>query len=66
VRLAIEVDLHPTHSETDGRRRDAARDAAAGQIGWAVERVVEVDFGDALPVTTRRILALAATRRSER
>jgi very-short-patch-repair endonuclease len=66
VRLAIEVDLHPTHSETDGRRRDVARDVAAGQIGWAVERVVEVDFGNALPVTTRRILALVATRRSER
>jgi very-short-patch-repair endonuclease len=66
VRLAIEVDLHPTHSETAGRRRDAARDVAATQIGWAVERAVEADFGNALPVTTRRILALVAALRSER
>jgi very-short-patch-repair endonuclease len=66
VRLAIEVDLHPTHSETAGRRRDAARDVAATQIGWAVERAVEADFGNALAVTTRRILALVAALRSER
>ena len=66
VRLAIEVDLHPTHSETDGRRRDAARDVAAGQIGWAVERVVEADFDKGLPAITRRILGLVAALRAER
>ncbi len=66
VRLAIEVDLHPTHSETDGRRRDAARDVAAGRIGWAVERVVDADFGKGLPAITGRILGLVAALRAER
>ncbi len=66
VRLAIEVDLHPTHSETAGRRRDASRDEAAAGVDWAVERVVEHHFGDSLPATTRRILDLVASLRSER
>ncbi len=66
VRLAIEVDLHPTHSETVGRRRDAARDAAARQLDWTVERLVDDDFGVHLDATTQRILSLMATLRSQR
>jgi very-short-patch-repair endonuclease len=66
VRLAIEVDLHPTHSETAGRRRDASRDVAATQIGWAVERAVEADFDKGMSATTQRLLALVATLRTER
>jgi len=58
VKLAIEVDLHPTHSETAGRRRDGARDAAASELEWKVERVIDTDFGAHLPATTRRILGL--------
>lgn len=67
VRLAIEVDLHPTHHQTAGRTRDAARDAAAGRIDWSVERVVEFDFGANLAATVQRVLrrvaALRATNR---
>lgn len=66
VQLAIEVDLHPTHHETNGRRRDASRDTAAVELGWTVERVVEVDFGARLPATTRRIIDLAAALRLQR
>lgn len=66
LKLAIEVDLHPTHSETAGRRRDGARDVAAGRIAWTVERVVEIDFGRELPATVERILQLAASLASER
>ena len=61
LRLAIEVDLHPTHSETAGRRRDTALDVAAHQLAWTVERVLDVDFGANLAATAQRILALAAT-----
>jgi len=66
VRLAIEVDLHPTHSETAGRRRDTARDVAAGELDWTVERVIDDHFGANLPATVRRILGLVATLRSQR
>ena len=66
VRLAIEVDLHPTHSETAGRRSDTARDVAAGELDWTVERVIDDHFGANLPATVRRILGLVATLRSQR
>jgi len=66
VRLAIEVDLHPTHSETAGRCRDTARDVAAGELDWTVERVIDDHFGANLPATVRRILGLVATLRSQR
>lgn len=41
LRVAIEVDVFPTHSEIVGRRRDARRDAAARAIGWTVRRITE-------------------------
>ena len=66
VRLAIEADLHPTHSETAGRCRDTARDVAAGELDWSVERVLDDHFGANLPATVRRILGLVATLRSQR
>ena len=66
IRLAIEVDLHPTHSETAGRCRDTARDVAAGELDWTVERVLDDHFGANLPATVRRILGLVATLRSQR
>jgi very-short-patch-repair endonuclease len=46
ARLAIEVDLHPTHHETTGQRRDEARDRAAAVVDWTVRRIVERDFHD--------------------
>jgi very-short-patch-repair endonuclease len=55
VRLAIEVDLHPTHFETNGRRRDAARDLAAQRLDWRVARIVASDLGTGLPATVRRL-----------
>ncbi len=59
VRLAIEVDLYPTHAETAGRRRDADRDAAAKRIDWRVERVLADHFGANLPSTAQRLARLA-------
>ncbi len=58
ARLAIEVDLHPTHAETAGRRRDAARDAAAERLDWRVERVLDEHFGVDLVSTTQRLVRL--------
>lgn len=55
VRLAIEVDLHPTHFETNGLWRDDARDLAARRIDWQVARVVASDLGAGLPATVRRL-----------
>ena len=66
ARLAIEVDLHPTHGETAGRRRDAARDDAARRIDWTVERVLQIHFGPELPTTVERILDLARSLVVER
>lgn len=48
---AIEVDVFPTHSETEGRRRDHRRDEAAREIGWGVTRVIGPDLGHSLPAT---------------
>jgi len=55
VRLAIEVDLHPTHFETHGRRRDHARDLAAQRVGWEVTRAVASGLGTDLATTVRRL-----------
>jgi len=61
IRLAIEIDLHPTHAESAGRDRDAARDAAAKRIDWRVERVLEAGFGPQLGATTRRLMSVVAS-----
>jgi len=55
ARLAIEVDLHPTHHETNGRLRDEARDRAARLIDWRVARVRSSDLGAGLASTVRRL-----------
>lgn len=55
VRLAIEVDLHPTHDETNGRQRDEARDRAARLIDWRVARVGGSDLGTGLANSVRRL-----------
>lgn len=56
LRWAIEVDVHPSHSESLGVRSDAARDAAATSLGWCVTRVVEAEFGTCLPATVDGLL----------
>jgi len=66
IRLAIEIDLHPTHAETAGRARDAARDAAARRLEWSVERVPESGFGPNLAATTRRLVRRATELRAQR
>lgn len=38
-RVAIEIDIFPTHDETVGRLRDRRRDAAASAIGWSTARL---------------------------
>ena len=38
-RLAIEIDIFPTHDETIGRLRDRRRDVAASAIGWTTTRL---------------------------
>ncbi len=63
VRLAIEVDIHPTHFDTNGQRRDGARDLAARGIDWQVARVVSKDLGVALPATVRRLVREIRNRR---
>jgi very-short-patch-repair endonuclease len=66
VRLAIEVDLHPSHHDSNGQRRDAARDRAASSIDWSVRRVVERHFGDQLHSTVRELAREINARRRPR
>src|SRR6056297_1803785 len=61
IRLAIEIDLHPTHAESAGRERDVARDAAAARLDWIVERVPGAGLGPNLDATVRRLLTRAAS-----
>ena len=39
LKWAIEVDVHPTHGETEGTRNDQRRDIAARSAGWEVSRI---------------------------
>ncbi len=57
MRWAIEVDVFPTHAETDGRLRDMRRDEAARAIGWDTTRVVEADLAASMPATVARLRA---------
>lgn len=55
LQWAIEVDVFPTHVETEGRRRDRRRDEAARMIGWDTTRVVEADLGSSMSATVARL-----------
>ncbi|MEM9514237.1 MAG: type IV toxin-antitoxin system AbiEi family antitoxin domain-containing protein [Actinomycetota bacterium] len=43
-RLAIEVDVHPSHDEVLGRASDQRRDQAARAAGWRVLRISRCDY----------------------
>ena len=60
IRLAIEVDGFPTHRETDGRHRDASRDAAARLLDWSVTRVEDRHVTRELPTTVAAIRELVS------
>jgi hypothetical protein len=49
-RLAIEIDIFPTHDETIGRLRDRRRDAASAAIGWTTARVDRATYESGLSV----------------
>lgn len=55
MRWAIEVDVFPTHAETEGQRRDCRRDEAASTIDWDVSRIRESDLGRSLAGTVGRL-----------
>jgi very-short-patch-repair endonuclease len=56
VMWAIELDLFPTHRETAGARRDAARDAAARAAGWTLSRVTADDYTQRFDETVRALV----------
>ncbi len=66
LRWAIEVDAFPTHFETEGRRRDVARDLAAAAIGWEVDRITPEQLGSALGQTVAELRQSFACRRANR
>ncbi len=66
LRWAIEVDVFPTHFETEGRRRDAARDRAAVAIGWDVDRITPEQLGNALGRTVSELQASFVRRGAHR
>lgn len=47
-RIAIEIDIFPTHDETIGRLRDRRRDAASAAIGWTTARLDRVTYESGL------------------
>jgi very-short-patch-repair endonuclease len=55
VSLDIEADSRLWHSTPADRRRDAARDAAAAALGWAVERVTWLQIAEEPGVVAARI-----------
>ena len=64
LRWAIEIDVFPTHFETQGRRRDRERDQGAHALGWSVTRLGPDDLGVNLSDTVRRLLGDYRWRRS--
>jgi len=64
LRWAIEVDKHPTHQETDGRRSDLRRDRAASTVGWRVSRIGPDGLGRHLDATVQALLATYRTLRA--
>lgn len=66
LRWAIEVDVHPTHTETSGAARDERRDTASIAIGWTVSRVrrgsYEREFAGAIGELVGEYRRLLATR----
>lgn len=63
---AIEVDMFPTHRETEGRRADRARDVAARSIGWDVTRLGPDLLGSAFTSTIADLVREYRLRRSQR
>lgn len=66
LRWAIEVDVHPSHGETQGLRSDHHRDESARSQGWLVSRVSEEGFGPALPATVDALCRIYRSRRQGR
>jgi very-short-patch-repair endonuclease len=64
MRWAIEIDVFPSHRETEGRRRDQQRDEAARSMGWDVTRVVEADLGSSIAATVARLRGSFERRRA--
>ena len=48
-RIAIEIDIFPTHDETIGRLRDRRRDAASAAMGWTTARLDRATYESGLP-----------------
>jgi len=62
-RLAIGIDIFPTHDETIGRLRDRRRDTAASEIGWSTARLDRTTFESGLHPWA---VALAVKLRAQR
>jgi very-short-patch-repair endonuclease len=66
LRWAIELDIHPRHRETAGRRADRKRDQAATSEGWLVTRIdrdeYELGFADAVENVVRIYRSLLSSR----
>ncbi len=67
VRWAVEVDIHPAHSQAAGIVSDKQRDRQLHRIDWQVERVTEDDFANPLALFDElaanyraRVIAVAA------
>lgn len=58
LRWAIEVDVFPTHRETEGKAADRRRDHAAARLGWQVSRVGPEGLGVRLDETVAALAAL--------
>ena len=64
VRWAVEVDVHPVHTETLGRRSDQRRDAAAVALDWLVSRVPQIEFNRSFDDVVRHLVNVFRARSS--
>ncbi len=65
IRWAVEIDLFPTHQQTDGGAADAKRDVAAAALGWTVRRVTPKAYTTAFASTVVELVEDAASTLAE-
>ena len=62
MRMAVEVDVHPEHASTRGRRRDEQRDRAASESAWTTTRITADEYAHGLPMRIAEIAAVVHRR----
>ena len=65
IRWILEVDVHPEHRTVEGQAGDHRRDRRSRRMGWAVERVGELELTSDFAATLDDVVDSIDLRRAE-